>query len=249
MTIEKMLDRTLERQSEKSQNSEIGVLGERLYDIFYSLELLTKKLHVLPFVVLNNSIYYAVNREDGSVIQFAPSFNNLLDLKVIDTLEKLLYDANVTNITLHNAIMAFLSTQTLVIDHTSAVLIPMNILSDNEYGKVGVLFVETNEEGARELFDCFGANDFDLKLAGTFTPTGLEIAVFPEKLWQVEMYLRISKTVCFDLRKELVNGDTLIVTNDVMKLFLKINDVVVESEKEAELEDDVDSEIDPTSID
>ena len=28
MTIEKMLDRTLERQSEKSQNSEIGVLGD-----------------------------------------------------------------------------------------------------------------------------------------------------------------------------------------------------------------------------
>ena len=49
MTIEKMLDRTLERQSEKSQNSEIGVLGERLFDIFYSLELLTKKLQVLPF--------------------------------------------------------------------------------------------------------------------------------------------------------------------------------------------------------
>lgn len=249
MTIEKMLDRTLERQSEKSQNSEIGVLGERLFDIFYSLELLTKKLHVLPFVVLNNSIYYAVNREDSTVIQFAPSLNSLLDLKVIDTLEKLLYDANVTNITLHNAIMAFLSTQTLVIDHTSAVLIPMNILSDNEYGKVGVLFVETNEESARELFDCFGANDFDLKLAGTFTPTGLKIAVFPEKLWQVELYLHISKTVCFDLRKELVDGDTLIVTNDVMKLFLKINDAVVESKKEGELEDDADSEIDPTSID
>ena len=28
MTIEKMLDRTLERQSEKSQNSEIEVLGD-----------------------------------------------------------------------------------------------------------------------------------------------------------------------------------------------------------------------------
>ena len=199
-------------------------------------------------MVLNISVYYAVNREDSSVIQFAPSFNSLLDLKVIDTLEKLLYDANVNNIALHNAIMAFLSTQTLVIDHTSAVLIPMNILSDNEYGKVGVLFVETNEEGARELFDCFGANDFDLKLAGTFTPTGLEIAVFPEKLWQVEMYLRISKTVCFDLRKELVDGDTLIVTRDVMDLFLKINEVVIEAEKEAELEDDVDSEIDSMSI-
>ena len=37
MTIEKMLDRTLERQSEKSQNSEIGVLGERLYDIFCTI--------------------------------------------------------------------------------------------------------------------------------------------------------------------------------------------------------------------
>ena len=154
----------VERQSEKSQTSEIGVLGERLFDIFYSLELLTKKLQVLPFVILNNSVYYAVNREDGSVIQFAPPFTNLLDLKVIDTLEKLLYDANVSNITLHNAIMVYLSTQTLVIEHTSAVLIPMNILSDTEYGKVGVLFIETNEEGARELFDCFGANDFDLKL-------------------------------------------------------------------------------------
>ena len=249
MTIEKMLDRTLERQSEKSQNSEIGVLGERLFDIFYSLELLTKKLQVLPFVILNNSVYYAVSKEDNTVIQFAPSFNSLLDLKVIDTLEKLLYDANVSNITLHNAIMTFLSTQTLVIDHTSAVLIPMNILSDNEYGKVGVLFVETNEEGARELFDCFGANDFDLKLAGTFTPTGLEIAFFPEKLWQVELYLRISKIICFDLKRELSNGDALIVTNDVMDLFIQINDAVTESEKEDELEDDVDSEIDPTSID
>ena len=29
MTIEKMLERTLERQSEKLQNSERGVLGER----------------------------------------------------------------------------------------------------------------------------------------------------------------------------------------------------------------------------
>ena len=249
MTIEKMLERTLERQSEKLQNSEIGVLGERLFDVFYSLELLTKKLQVLPFVILNNSVYYAVNREDGSVIQFAPSFDSLLDLKVIDTLEKLLYDADVANITLHNAIMAFLATQTLVIEHTGAVLIPMNILSDNEYGKIGVLFVETNEEGARELFDCFGANDFDLKLAGTFTPTGLEIAYFPEKFWQIELCLRISKTVCFDLRKELVDGDTLIVTNDVMKLFLKINDAVTESKKEDELEDDADSEIDPTSID
>ena len=200
-------------------------------------------------MVLNNSVYYAVNREGGSVIQFAPSFDSLLDLKVIDTLEKLLYDADVTNITLHNAIIAFLATQTLVIEHTGAVLIPMNILSDNEYGKVGVLFVETNEEGARELFDCFGANDFDLKLAGTFTPTDLEIASFPEKFWQIELYLRISKTVCFDLRKELVDSDTLIVTNDVMKLFLKINDAVVKSEKEDELEDDADSEIDPTSID
>ena len=217
MNIKKLLEVSL-----TTLNNREKFLVPMLRTTLNKFGLLDKELAILPLFIVDGNIYYGVEKDAGSTIRVAPSMRPILNASVLAFINESESDEE----DMHRAIVTYLMTTILNISHTKARLIPMNLLSDKKYGIMGLLFIETSIENVYEFFNDFATKEFTLLLAGTINGTDITVADIPPRYWQTEMYLRIAKLIYFNDTVDLVEGDVIVTTDEIMLLIKGIVEAV-----------------------
>ena len=234
MTIRRLLEETSKVLYGSEKNVAKDNLTDRLYSIFSYLEMLDKHLVIHPYFFIDGVIYYPFDKDEKRPVKITQHLQVLFDPKVIDTISDLIAKSDLKKEHIHRAIMTFVASTTMTIDATAVRLIPVNLLSDVDYGVAALLFVKTSREEALKMFVDFDIENVDLLPMGTIDDKGLHFTKIPEKYWMIKTYAQLAQTVYFEDAQPVENQNVIVTSDEIMKAFVAILKAKKKSEEEKE---------------